>query len=76
MTVQVETLTGTLDFTSLEFWAEGIEPGDLGTGNLWGDGRLNDEIAVTGNRFTQVGGDVGLVSGGFLGMSMRPQVAL
>ena len=40
-----------------------VEPG----GALWHDGTLSYGIEVHGNRFTQTGGDVGVVTGTFFG---------
>ncbi len=65
--VHLATLTGRADFTSLEQWAAGQAPGDVGTGAVWGDGGLGYSIAVTGNTFRQTGGDAGTLTGIFTG---------
>ena len=65
--VQLETLTGTADFTSLETWAAGVAPGAAGTGTTWLDGDLGYVIAVTGNTFRETGGDDGRLTGIFTG---------
>ena len=65
MTVDVESLDGTLRFHGLESWA--AQPGALGTGDRWGDGNLEYTIAVHGDTFVQTGGDEGVVTGVFLG---------
>ena len=58
--VQLGTMTGTADFTALEY-REG--------GTMWGDGDLGYLIAVTGNTFRRAGGDVGVLTGIFTGRS-------
>ena len=67
--VNLDDLTGQADFTSLESWAAGEAPGDIGTGAVWGDGDLAYSIAVTGNTFRQTGGDDGILTGAFFGES-------
>ena len=60
------TLAGDLDFTSMRAW----EAADLfgsGTGAVWGDGDLSYAIGVRGNTFVQTGGDDGIVTGIFVG---------
>jgi hypothetical protein len=65
--VDLGTLTGQADFTSLESWGAGQAPGGVGTGMQWGDGDLGYSIAVNGNTFRQTGGDEGVVTGAFFG---------
>ena len=65
--VDLDSLEGRADFTSLEQWASGIAPGDTGTGTTWEDGDLGYSIAVRGNMFKQTGGDEGLLTGIFTG---------
>ena len=67
MTVNLATLNGSLNFTSLESWQAGAAPGSIGTGTRWGDGDLGYSIAVDGNTFIQTGGDDGVVTGAFFG---------
>lgn len=69
LTVDLESLTGDMDFTGLESWAENEAPGAVGTGIEWGDGDLEYTIAVDGNTFVQTGGDEGAVTGAFFGPS-------
>lgn len=68
--VDLASLDGDLDFTSLEYWSGA--PGELGTGTKWGDGDLSYDIAVEGNVFARTaptGGDEGVISGAFFGAS-------
>ncbi len=65
--VDLASLDGDLDFTSLESWFGA--PGDLGTGTVWGDGDLSYDVAVVGNVFARTGGDEGVISGVFFGAS-------
>ena len=67
LSIDLASLSGGLDFTSLESWA--AAPGDPGTGAAWGDGDLNYDIAVEGNVFARTGGDDGHVTGAFFGAS-------
>ena len=67
--VQLATLTGRADFTSLETWAANVAPGEAGTGTTWLDGDLGYTIAVTGNTFQETGGDDGSLTGIFTGRS-------
>ena len=70
LTIQLDSLDGALDFTALESWAAGREPGAVGTGTRWGDGDLNYEVRVSGNTFSRTGGDdSGEVTGAFFGGS-------
>ena len=71
MVVQLNTLTGDLDFTDMERWETGAAPGQIGTGTRWGDGDLHYAIEVTGNSFwrTWESGDAGAVRGTFIGVA-------
>ncbi len=63
--IDLETLTGNLDFSALEYWPTGQAP--EGTGAQWGTGSLAYDVGVNGNSFTQTGGDAGTVNGSFFG---------
>ena len=67
LTVDLATLTGTVDFSSLEHWTANAAPGAAGSGTTWRDGRLSYGIEVRGNTFVQTGGDTGTVTGAFFG---------
>ncbi|MCY3854966.1 MAG: hypothetical protein OXF78_01550 [Rhodospirillales bacterium] len=67
MTVELATLAGELDFSSLEAWTANAAPGAVGTGSTWGDGDLEYAISVQGNTFQSTGGDSGTVTGAFFG---------
>lgn len=67
--VNLRALTGRVDFTNLETWAVGAAPGEAGTGAMWGDGDLGYSIVVRGNTFRETGGDVGRLTGVFVGAS-------
>lgn len=67
LTVDLTSLSGDLDFTSLESWAGA--PGETGTGAMWGDGDLNYDVAIHGNVFARTGGDEGRITGAFFGAS-------
>jgi len=69
ISVNLGTLAGTADFTSLESWTAGATPGAAGTGTTWLDGDLGYLIAVTGNTFKETGGDDGTLTGIFTGRS-------
>ncbi len=66
MTVELESLDGTLRFDRLKSWA--ARPAAPGAGDDWRDGNLEYAIAVRGNTFVQTGGDEGVVRGVFLGL--------
>ena len=72
--VNLGTLAGTADFTSLETWTAGATPGAAGTGTTWLDGDLSYIIAVTGNTFKETGGDDGTLTGIFTGRSQEGAV--
>lgn len=67
--VNLSTMRGTADFTSLERWPAGATPGSVGTGTMWGDGDLTYSISVRGNTFRETGGDDGRLTGIFTGAS-------
>ena len=67
--VNLATMTGTADFTTLEKWAARSAPGAAGTGTQWLDGDLGYTISVRGNTFKQTGGDAGTLTGIFTGRS-------
>ena len=67
--INLGTMTGRANFTSLESWAAGAAPGEAGTGEVWGDGDLGYSISVLGNTFKQTGGDDGILTGAFFGES-------
>ena len=67
LSIELASLSGDLDFTSLESWA--AAPGDPGTRVVWGDGDLNYDIALEGNVFARTGGDGGQVTGAYFGGS-------
>ncbi|MYD93285.1 MAG: hypothetical protein F4Y02_06265 [Chloroflexi bacterium] len=69
MTVDLPSLSGSLNFTGLERWSAGTSPAMPGSGGTWRDDRLNYAIAVRGNTFVQTGGDAGTVTGAFFGPS-------
>ena len=71
MTVQLNSLRGTLDFTDLEKWPPHASPGMLGTGSWWGDGDLRYKIAAHGEIFTETGGDDGKITGAFFGSNQQ-----
>ena len=56
--VNLGTMAGRADFTSLEYH---------GLGTVWGDGDLAYSIAVDGNTFRETGGDDGRLTGIFTG---------
>ena len=67
LTIQLESLTGDIDFTDLESWTAHAAPGAIGTGTMWGDGDLAYTVEVSGNTFVETGGDEGFVTGAFFG---------
>ena len=64
--IDLGSLAGALDFTSMEAWATG-DVVAIGTGTMWGDGDLAYTVRVRGNTFIQTGGDQGVVTGAFFG---------
>ena len=67
LTIVLDTLDGDLEFTELEQWTAGQPPGAAGSGTTWSDGDLSYTVDVRGNTFTRSGGDLGVVTGAFLG---------
>ena len=67
LSVDLATLTGTVEFAGLEQWAANTAPGAPGTGAIWDDGDLRYGIEIRGNTFVQTGGDAGTVTGAFFG---------
>ena len=67
--VNLGTMAGRADFTSLETWAAHAAPGEAGTGTQWLDGDLGYTLAVSGNTFRETGGDAGRLTGIFTGRS-------
>lgn len=67
--VNLPTLTGQANFTSLESWTPWKAPGIAGSGAQWSDGDLAYSIAIIGNTFQQTGGDDGVITGAFFGES-------
>ena len=67
LTIDLETLRGQIDFTSLEHWGVNATPGPVGSGQTWNDGDLGYSVIVRGNTFNQTGGDAGEVTGAFFG---------
>ena len=69
MSVNLQTLTGRLDFSYLEYASELEDLFLPGIGTTWGDGDLTYIIAVTDNTFVEIGGDAGTIHGAFFGRS-------
>ena len=67
LTINLEALTGQIDFTGLEHWGVNAVPGPVGSGTMWNDGDLRYSVVVRGNTFYQTGGDAGQVTGAFFG---------
>ena len=67
--VDLGTMKGAADFTALESWDSGMAPGEVGSGQQWGDGDLGYAIDVRGNTFVNTGGDDGVLTGIFTGPS-------
>ena len=67
LSVELSTLTGTMDFTALEHWPADLAPGPAGSGAMWTDGDLRYGIEVRGNTFHRAGGDAGTLTGAFYG---------
>ena len=67
--VNLGTMAGRADFTSLETWAANDAFGEAGTGTQWLDGDLGYTVAVRGNTFRETGGDDGRLTGIFTGRS-------
>ena len=69
LTVDLPSLSGSMNFVGLEYWPANGTPGIAGSGAAWRDGDLNYRIAVRGNAFLQTGGDAGVLTGAFFGAS-------
>ena len=69
LTLDLPTLSGSLDFSGLEYWAADTAPGPERSGVAWNDGQLSYRISVRGNTFVQAGGEEGFVTGAFFGPS-------
>ena len=69
LTIELPTLSGSLDFAELEQWPANSAPGPTGSGVAWREGRLSYRISVRGITFTLTGGDAGFVTGAFFGPS-------
>ena len=67
ISVDLGTMTGLADFTRIETWT--ATPGTAGTGTMWGDGDLNYSISVRDNTFRDAGGDLGRLTGTFMGIN-------
>ena len=67
LTVDLPTLSGSLDLSGLEYWSADAAPGTEGSGAAWNDGELSYRISVRGNTFVHTGGDEGFVTGGGVG---------
>ena len=67
LTVDLPSLSGSLNFSGLEHWSANAAPGAAGSGAAWRDRHLSYRIAVRGNTFVRTGGDAGMVTGAFFG---------
>ena len=67
LSIDMDDMTGDLDFTDIEAWGANEPLGTEGTGAVWGDGDLSYDIVVEGNTFVETGGDDGSVTGIFGG---------
>ena len=67
LTLELATLTGTMDFAELEQWGANIAPDMVGTETVWRDGDLSYQVEVQGNAVIRTGGDSGTVTGAFFG---------
>ena len=63
--VALATMDGRADFTDMQSWAAGEEPGALGS--QWNTGTLGYTITVGGNYLRSTGGDDGTLHGRFYG---------
>ena len=69
ISVDLASLDGRADFTGLESWPVSNAPGMPGSGSQWRDGDLGYAIVVQDNAFREIGGDVGVLTGIFVGHS-------
>ena len=67
LSIDLDTMSGSADFTELQMWPTEMSPGKLGTGLIWNTGKLAYDITVGGNYFYSTGGDDGTVNGQFYG---------
>ena len=67
LTVDLPSLSGSLNFSGLEHWSANAAPGAAGSGAAWRDRHLSYRIAVRGNTLVRAGGDAGMVTGAFFG---------
>ena len=74
--VDIAALTGSAAFTTLEHWGNYAPPGGPGTGITWGDGDLHYTIGIDSNYIRSNGGDVGYVSGRFVGREHQGTVGI
>ena len=65
--LNVDTLMGNAMFDKLESWAPYTSPGVKGTGSQFLDGSLHYTVKVSGNTFSETGGDNGRLTGVFVG---------
>lgn len=65
--IDLTTMSGNADFTSLESFPARQSPGAAGTGAQWLDGDLGYTISAIGNTFRETGGDDGRLTGVFTG---------
>lgn len=69
--ITLTTMTGRADFTEMQSWPAGEQPGALGTGTTWKTGSLGYTITVGGNFIRSTGGDAGVLHGRFYGHDHR-----
>ena len=74
--VDLASLDGSAAFTELRHWGAGEAPGEPDTGTQWGDGDLYYTIAIAGNYLRSNGGDIGYVSGRFVGAAHQGAVGI
>ena len=70
LALDLESMTGDLDFTELEAWSDSLSftfNAFAGRGATWGDGDLSYTVEATDNTFRNTGGDTGSVEGAFYG---------
>ena len=67
--VNLGTMRRTASFITLENWAPRVALGAARTGTRWLDGELAYTVAVTGNAFSQTGGNAGALTDIFTGRS-------
>ena len=67
ISIDLNTMNGSANFTELQMWSAGTKPGKLGTGRAWSTGKLVYDITVGGNYFYSTSGADGTVNGQFYG---------